>query len=130
MKTLSTVRPLRTEADYQEALAAIEPFFRNEPEAGTPEADHYDLLALVIEKYEDEHHPVAAPSPVDFVLNVMEFRGFTRRDLIEVIGSASRVSEFLKGKRDLTTDQMRRLRDAWGVSADALLGPARELAAA
>ncbi len=58
------VRPLRTEADYDWALAEIEPYFAAIPEQGTPEADRMEVLAELIARYEDRHHPIAATSAI------------------------------------------------------------------
>jgi HTH-type transcriptional regulator/antitoxin HigA len=118
------VRPLRTEADYEAALAAIRPYFDDEPEPGTPEADRFDLLALVIEKYENEHFSVPEADPVAVVQLVMEANGFTRADLAEILGGAPRVSEFFNRRRELSLSQIRRLRAEWGIPADALIGEA------
>jgi HTH-type transcriptional regulator/antitoxin HigA len=57
---MNDIRPLRSEADYDVALEAIETFFVNEPEPGTPEADRFDLLALVIADYERRHWEIDA----------------------------------------------------------------------
>ncbi len=123
MTNLTEVRPLRTEADYEAALAAIRPYFDDEPAEGTPEADHYDLLAMVIEKYEDEHFPIPAADPVAAVQLVMEANAFTRADLTEILGAPSRVSEFLNRRRDLSLPQIRRLNTEWGIPAEALIAP-------
>ena len=61
------IRPLHCEADYDAALAEIERYFEKEPKVGTPEADRFDLLALVIEDYEKKHWPVDPPDPVDAI---------------------------------------------------------------
>ena len=52
------IRPLRSETDYNAALDEIERYFENEPRPGTPEADRFDLLALIIEDYERQHWPI------------------------------------------------------------------------
>lgn len=122
MQMIPDVRPLRTEADYEAALAAIRPYFEQEPAEGTAQADHFDLLAMVIEKYEDEHFPIPEADPVAAVRLVMEANGYTKADLGELIGGASRVSEFLNGRRDLSLPQIRRLHSAWKIPADALIG--------
>jgi HTH-type transcriptional regulator/antitoxin HigA len=59
------IRPLRTDADYAAALADIERFFEREPKRGTPEADRFDLLASVIDDYENRKWPIEAPDPRD-----------------------------------------------------------------
>jgi len=55
------IRPLRSEADYDAALAAIERYFDKPPKPGTPAADRFDLLALVIEDYERKAWPIQPP---------------------------------------------------------------------
>jgi HTH-type transcriptional regulator/antitoxin HigA len=61
--TKKAIRPIRTDADYEAALADIERFFEREPEPGTPEADRFDLLASVINDYENRKWPIASPDP-------------------------------------------------------------------
>ncbi|HKY94572.1 MAG TPA: hypothetical protein VJL84_04670 [Kiloniellales bacterium] len=56
---MSTIRPLRSEADYDRAIAEIERYFDSEPLPGTPEAAHFDLLVALIERYEADHWPIA-----------------------------------------------------------------------
>jgi antitoxin component HigA of HigAB toxin-antitoxin module len=55
------MRPLHSEADYDAALNEIERYFENEPKVGTPEADRFDLLALIIEDYERKRWPIEPP---------------------------------------------------------------------
>jgi len=124
VKAIKVVRPIRTEQEYEAALAAIRPYFDREPHEGTAEADHYDLLALVIEKYEDERYPIPEADPVAAVKVVMEANNYTRAELAEIIGGPSRASEFLNHRRDLSLSQIRRLRDEWRIPADALIGGA------
>jgi HTH-type transcriptional regulator/antitoxin HigA len=124
MRDMHAVRPLRTQADYEAALAAIRPYFDREPEPGTPEADYFDLLALVIEKYEDDHVQLPEADPIAVVQLIMEAKGFTRADLAEILGGAPRVSEFFNRRRELSLGQIRRLRAEWGIPADALIGEA------
>jgi HTH-type transcriptional regulator/antitoxin HigA len=75
------IRPLRSEADYEAALDAIEHYFDKEPKPGTPEADRFDLLALVIEDYERQRWPIEPPDPVDAIRYRMETGRFTQADL-------------------------------------------------
>jgi HTH-type transcriptional regulator / antitoxin HigA len=112
---------LRTDADYETALAEYETYFDAEPEPGTREAERFELLGLLLAKYEEETAPVS-PDPVDTVELVMESRGYDRKALIEVLGSAARASDFLNRRRDLTLDQIRRLHAAWRIPAEALIG--------
>ena len=59
------VWPLRSEADYETALADSEQYFEKEPKVGTPEADRCDRLALVIEDYEYKHGAIDPPDPIE-----------------------------------------------------------------
>lgn len=115
------IRPLRSEADYEQALAEIERYFDREPAAGTPEADRFDLLALVIEDYERKHWPVEMPNPVDAIRLCMDARGRSQADLGRLLGSRQRASDILAGKRPLTLDMVRKLNQEWGVPAEALI---------
>ena len=58
---MENIRPIKTEADYDWAIAEITRYFENEPEVGTPDGDRFDVLATLIEAYEDEHYPIDAP---------------------------------------------------------------------
>jgi len=118
---MTVIRPIHTEAEYEAALLAIRPYIENEPEPGTDDADRYDLLAMVIEKYEDEHHAIGPADPVEVVKLVMETNGYDRGDLAGVIGGPSRTSEFLNRRRGLSLTQVQRLRDAWNIPADLLI---------
>jgi HTH-type transcriptional regulator/antitoxin HigA len=122
------IRPLHDKVDYEAALARYELYFDREPDPGTPDADRFELLGLVIAKYEEEHFPIESADPVRVIELVMESRGLTRKDLAEVLGSASRASEILKGRRDLSIEHIRRLHSRWGIPAEALIGSAMEAA--
>ncbi len=119
------IRPLRSEADYDAALAEFETYFDHEPEPGTPEGDRFELLGMVIAKYEDEHHQTAPADPVEAIRLVMEGRGYTQVDLARLLGSRSRASEVLSGRRELTLNQIRRLNAEWGIPGQVLIGGAR-----
>lgn len=116
------VRPLHTEADYLIAIEQYESFFNHEPEPDTEKADEFELLGLVIAKYEDEHFPIEAPTPVEVIRAVMDARGFEQSDLAAVLGSKSRATEILHGKRALSLEHIRRLHAAWRIPAELLIG--------
>ena len=77
-------RPIRTEAEYKAALAEIEPYFAREPEADLTEADRFDLLTLLIEAYEERHHPIGPPHPIEMIRHRMRTAGYTQADLGEL----------------------------------------------
>jgi HTH-type transcriptional regulator/antitoxin HigA len=119
------IRPLRTEADYESALEEIELYFENEPTGGSPEADRFDLLALIIEDYERKHWPIEPPDAIDAIRYRMQTVGYTQADLGHLLGSRQRASDILAGKRPLTMRMAWRLHREWGIPAEALIAPPR-----
>lgn len=117
------IRPLRSDADYDAALKEIERYFENEPTPGTPEADRFDLLALVIEDYERKHWPIDPPDTIDAIRYRMETGGYTQADLGPLLGSRQRASDILTRKRPLTMRMVWRLHREWGIPAEALIAP-------
>jgi HTH-type transcriptional regulator / antitoxin HigA len=117
------IRPLRSEADYDAALAEIERYFDKPPKRGTAAADRFDLLALVIEDYERKHWPIEPPNPVDAIRYRMETGGYTQADLGRLLGSRQRASDVLSRRRRLTMRMAWKLYREWGIPAEALLRP-------
>lgn len=113
------IRPIRTEQDYDEALARIAHLMGSVP--GTPQGDELDILATLLEAYERKHFPIDAPDPITAIQFRMEQQGLSRRDLELFIGSRARVSEVLTRKRSLTLPMVRRLKHGLGISADILI---------
>src|SRR5690349_12980675 len=105
------IRPLRTEVDYEWALTEIGPYFAREPVAGSPEADRFDVLAALIAEYERRHWPIDPPDPAAAIRARMEQAAYTQADLARLLGSRSRASEILSGRRALTMEQARRLHE-------------------
>jgi HTH-type transcriptional regulator/antitoxin HigA len=117
------IRPIRDETDLAWALAEVGRYFDAPPAKGTPEADRFDVLSTLIETYEDRlFETVDADDPVDFLTSFMAITGRAQRDLAKALGSPSRASEILRRQRALTLPMIRRLHEAWGLPADALLG--------
>ena len=119
------IRPVRSEDEYDWALAEIERYFDAPPEKGTPAADRFDVLASLIEAYENRHWSIEAPDPVDALRHRMEIDGLTQTDLAVLVGSRSRASEILNRKRPLTLGMIQKLHAEWGISADLLIVPYR-----
>ena len=115
------IRPIRTEADYQAALRRVDALL--DAQLNTPEGDELDLLTTLITAYEDQHHPIMPPDPVDALVYWMESRELTRRDLEPLLGSRARVAEILNRRRTLTLEMIRRLHTALGIPAEILIQP-------
>ncbi len=110
---------LKTQKEYEEALAYLETLMDAEP--GSPEEDELELFALLIEEYEEKHFPIALPDPIEAIKFRMEQEGLTRKDLIPYIGSASKVSEVLNRKRPLSLNMIRKLHRGLGIPAEVLM---------
>jgi HTH-type transcriptional regulator/antitoxin HigA len=121
------VRPIRSEGDYQAALAELGRLWG--AKGGTAEGDRLDVLATLIDAYESEHEPIDPPDPIEAIKFRMEQQGLTRRDLEPIIGSRARVAEVLNRKRDLSIAMIRRLHERLGISAEVLIRPVRKRAA-
>lgn len=117
------IRPIRTEADYDWAVAEVEQYFDRKPAPGTPEADRFDVLSALIEAYEGKNWAVEAADPVDAVQAYMEQAGRTQSDLAALLGSRSRATEVLHRRRRLTLDQVFKLNREWRIPADVLVQP-------
>jgi HTH-type transcriptional regulator / antitoxin HigA len=115
------VRPIRTEADYQQSLAEIATLM--DARMGSPDGDRLDVLATLVEAYEATHIPVEAPDPISAVLFMMEQKALSRRDLEPAIGSRARVAEVLNRRRPLTLPMIRALSRLLDIPADVLIQP-------
>jgi len=122
---MRSLRPLRSEKDYEAALAQVERLWG--AKAGTSKGDRLDILATLIEAYEAKHYPMDPPDPIEAIKFRMEQQGLTRKDLERVLGSRTRVSEVLNRKRGLSLDMIRKLHDKLQIPAEVLIRSARGL---
>lgn len=113
------VRPIRTEADYEAALARVDELM--DARAGTSEEEELEVLVTLVEVYEDKHYPFGHPDPVAAIKFCMDQQDLTPRDLIPYIGSRARVSEVLSGKRPITMSMARALHEHLAIPAEVLL---------
>jgi len=122
--TLDFRRPhlLRNDAEYETAMREVEELMGRASAPGTADHERLEFLSLLIEAYEEAEFPVGQPTPQDVVDFMLEQRGMSRADLADVMGGRSRVSEFFAGKRELSINQVRALREILGIPADLLIG--------
>lgn len=112
-------RLIKNEEDYDAALSRIEQLM--DAKSGTAEMDELELMTALVEMYEERHFPISPPEPVDAIKFRMEQLGLGQKDMVPFIGSKSKVSEILNGKRSLTLAMMRCLNKSLGISAEVLL---------
>jgi HTH-type transcriptional regulator / antitoxin HigA len=119
----SSVKPIRTERDYEAALKEVERLWG--AKSGTPEGDRLDVLATLIEAHEDRYYPMDPPDPIEAIKFRMEQQGLTRKDLGPLIGTRTRVAEVLNRRRGLSIEMIRRLHKTLGISAEVLIRRSR-----
>jgi HTH-type transcriptional regulator/antitoxin HigA len=112
---------ITTEANYKQTLVEVDHLIALDPEPGTPEANRLDLLSMLVENYEKEHFLFNLPGPIDAINFRMEEQGLKQKDLIPYVGSKSKVSEVLSGKRPLTIQMIRALHKGLDIPAEVLL---------
>lgn len=115
----NTIKSIRTEVDYEAALARIDALM--DAEADSAEFDELDVLADLVELYESKHDPMDFPSPLAAIEFRMDQANLSPRDLIPFIGNRAKVSEILSGKRAITMPMARALHEHLGIPADVLL---------
>jgi HTH-type transcriptional regulator/antitoxin HigA len=125
---MRSLKPIRSEADYEAALAEIERLWGSS--AGTPEGDRLDILATLVDTYENEHYPMDPPDPIEAIKFRLEQQGLTRRDLAGILGGHAITTEVLSRRRGLSISMIRRLHDTLGISAEVLIRPTRTKKAA
>jgi HTH-type transcriptional regulator/antitoxin HigA len=113
------IRPIKTEEDYNTSIRRIEVLWGAKKD--TPQGDELDLLVTLVESYEMKHYPIAPPDPVDAIKFRMEQMDMTKADMVQYIGSQSRVSEILNGRRKLTLGMIKALYKGLRIPADILL---------
>ncbi|NOQ27568.1 MAG: helix-turn-helix domain-containing protein [Bacteroidales bacterium] len=113
------IKVIKTKEDYNKALKRLEVVF--DAPIDSPNGDEAELLTILIEKYEEEHYPIEAPDPIEAIKFRMEQMNMNKKDLAEVIGYKSRVSEIFSRKRKLSLNMIRQLHNKLKIPYDSLL---------
>jgi HTH-type transcriptional regulator/antitoxin HigA len=114
-----TIRPIRNEEDYQNALERLEVIF--DAKKGTDEGDELEILSILIDRYENENFPIGMPDPIEAIKFRMEQMGMNQSELAKVVGFKSRVSEVLNRKRKLTLSMIRKLHESLHIPTEVLI---------
>lgn len=113
------IEPIRTAEDYQAALEEIERLMDAQPD--TPAGDRLDVLATLVEAWEEKHCPIEEPDPIEAIQHRMEALGMSRKDLEPLLGGRHRVAEVLSRQRPLTINMIRHLSEGLRIPADVLI---------
>jgi HTH-type transcriptional regulator / antitoxin HigA len=113
------IKVIETEEEYRRALKEIDQLIHAEP--GSPEANQLEVLFVLIEKYEEEHYPIDMPDLITAIKFRMEQQGLLQKDLIPYLGSQSRVSDILNGKRELSKEMIRKLHKGLDIPYEVLM---------
>ena len=113
------IKPIKTEADYDIALARVNDLMDARPDS--PEGDELDVLVTLIEKYEALRYPIDAPNPIEAIRFRMDQYDLIDKDLIPYIGQSGRVSEILSFKRKLTLSMIRKLHSGLKIPTESLI---------
>jgi HTH-type transcriptional regulator/antitoxin HigA len=113
------IKVIKNEEDYNSALKKLEEIF--DAPVNSPDGDEAELLTVLIEKYEEEHYPIESPDPIEAIRFRMEQMNMKKKDLAEVLGYKSRVSEILSRKRKLSLKMIRQLHKKLRIPYDSLL---------
>lgn len=113
------IKPVKNEEDYKNSISRIEKLWGAKKD--TPQGDELDLLITLVEVYEMKHFHISPPDPIDAIKFRMEQMGMTNADMVQYLGSQSRVSEVLNGKRGLTLKMVKSLYKDLKISPEILL---------
>ncbi len=110
---------IKTEKEYQKALERLNIIF--DAPKNSRNGDELELLSLLIDNYESENTAIEFPDPIEAIKFRMEQLGYKQKDLAEILGLKSRVSEILNRKRKLTLDMIRKLNEGLGIPTEVLI---------
>ena len=113
------VRAIETEQEYDRMVAAVEHLMdKGEDRLSPEESALLETIAILIQAYDDRHHPLPSVAPNEMLAYLMETSGRTAKDLLPVFGTRGRVSEVLSGKRSISKEQAKKLASVFKVTVD------------
>jgi HTH-type transcriptional regulator/antitoxin HigA len=116
------VKAIETEEEYDHMVAAVEQLMDKEEDRLSPEeAALLETMAILVQAYDDRHHPLPSVPPNEVLAYLMETSGRTAKDLLPVLGTRGRVSEVLNGKRSISKEQAKKLASMFKVTVDLLI---------
>jgi|TARA_R110000737_G_scaffold329789_2_gene345142 HTH-type transcriptional regulator/antitoxin HigA len=115
------LKPIKNNREHDNYLSRAYALMQQEIEPNSKESDELEVISILIEVYEKANFPIEAPNPIEAILFRLEQLGMNRSELSKLLGSRSRASEILKGKRKLSIGMIRKLNEKLGISAQTLI---------
>ncbi len=113
------VKAIETEEEYDHMVSAVERLMdKGEDRLSPEESALLETMAILVQAYDDRHHPLASVAPNEMLAYLMETSGRTTKDLLPALGTRGRVSEVLSGKRSISKEQAKKLASVFKVSVD------------
>ena len=115
------LKPIKSNKQHQEYLSRAYELMQLDVKPNSEESDELEVISILIESYEKENYPIEAPNPIEAILFRLEQLGMNKSELSRLLGSRSRASEILKGKRKLSITMIRKINEHLGISAQTLI---------
>lgn len=113
------IKPIRNDDDLVSAVAHMRALRGAQP--NTPAGDEMEILAALVEAYEEKYHDIAPPDPIEAIIFRMDQMGLKDKDLTPFLGQRSRVSEVLSKKRALSLRMIRNLNQGLNIPLESLV---------
>lgn len=115
------LKPIKNEEQYDRALNRVYDLMQMDIEIDSPESDELEILSILVKEYENEHHPIPSPNPLEAIKFRLDQMGLSEKELGNILGYRSRKSEILSGKRKLSLTMIRKLNEVLHMPADILI---------
>jgi len=115
------IKPIKNIKQYKEYLKDAYELMQLNIKANSDASDKLELLSIIIEQYEKENHPIEPPHPIEAILFRLDQMNMKKSELADILGTRSRVSEILSGKRKLSLSMIRKLNKELNIPAEVLI---------
>lgn len=115
------LKPIKSEEQYEAALAHIYKLMQQDIKEGSPMSDELEVMSILVNEYELEHYPIPSPNPIDAIKFRLDQMGLSEKELGELLGYRSRKSEILSGKRKLSLAMIQKLNEVLHIPAKVLI---------
>jgi HTH-type transcriptional regulator/antitoxin HigA len=115
------LKPIKNNKQYEDSLSRVYVLMQKNIKANSSDSDELEVLSILVKQYEQEHYPVPKPKPLEAIKFRLEQMGMSEAELSEILGSRSRKSEILSGKRKLNLSMIRKLSERLHIPAAVLI---------